>query len=222
MPTVTLVYDHPAAVATMIVILGGEGRIGIHEKTKDTKTQSALMTRLLSEDGFSKKPINVVIFDSPLHLNPVSLRYSNEHLERIRSVVRFYKEKYRTPIILFGHSNGSVSVSEYFNKYVQNPEIGALVVSASKSDIVIKQPVSLPILFLHHIDDQCRLTPFQSAQRNFERVKSVNAKYTGLGTVRGGDASGDPCRDGKHMFLGAYEEAARFVSDFISSQVIGD
>jgi hypothetical protein len=219
-PTMTLAYEHPSAKATMIVILGGEGRVGIHEKTKDTKTQSALMVKLLSEDGFSAKPINVIIFDSPLHLNPVSLRYSNEHLDRIRSAIMFYQSKYRLPIILFGHSNGSLSVTEYLNKNIQSPGISALVLSASKSDIVIKQPLSLPVMFLHHVDDQCRLTPFYAANRNFEKLKSVNTHFTGLGVVKGGDASGDPCRDGRHMFLGAYEEAAHLLSEFINNHVI--
>jgi len=162
-PTMTLAYEHPSAKATMIVILGGEGRVGIHEKTKDAKTQSA---------------------------------------------------------ILFGHSNGSISVTEYLNKNIQSPGISALVLSASKSDIVIKQPLSLPVMFLHHVDDKCRLTPFYAANRNFEKLKSVNTHFTGLGVVKGGDASGDPCRDGRHMFLGAYEEAAHLLSEFINNHVI--
>jgi hypothetical protein len=120
-----------------------------------------------------------------------------------------------------GHSNGSTSVSEYFNKYAQSPEIAGLVVSASKADLTLKPPLSVPVLFLHHADDQCRLTMFSSASRSFERVKSLNTKFTGLAVVKGGESSGDPCRDGKHMYFGAYDEAARFVEEFIQKYALG-
>lgn len=220
LPTFTLLYENPQARATMIVVLGGEGRVGFNEKTKGTKTQTALMTTLLSDAAFSRNPINVAIFDSPAPLTPVHLRYGAEHLERIRSVISFYKAKFNHPIVLLGHSNGSTSVSEYVNKYAQSADVMGLIVSASKADLTLKPPLSIPTLFLHHLDDQCRLTPFFSANRNFERVKTINARYTEMAVVKGGDASGDPCRDGKHMYLGAYEEAARFVDEFVASQVL--
>jgi hypothetical protein len=220
-PTFSLLYEYEKARATMVVILGGEGRIGVHEKTRGTKTQTALMTTLLTDPSFSKNPINVVIFDSPAPLTPVHLRYGPDHLDRIRSVISFYKARYSHPIILLGHSNGSTSVSEYFNKYAQSPEIAGLVVSASKADLTLKPPLSVPVLFLHHADDQCRLTMFSSASRSFERVKSLNTKFTGLAVVKGGESSGDPCRDGKHMYFGAYDEAARFVEEFIQKYALG-
>ncbi len=220
-PTFSLLYEYEKARATMVVILGGEGRIGVHEKTRGTKTQTALMATLLAEPTFSQNPINVVIFDSPTPLTPVHLRSGQDHLDRIRSVISFYKARFNHPIILLGHSNGSTSVSEYFNKYAQSPEIAGLVVSASKADLTLKPPLSVPVLFLHHADDQCRLTMFSSASRNFERVKALNTKFTGIAVVRGGESSGDPCRDGKHMYFGAYDEAARFVNDFIQQHVLG-
>jgi hypothetical protein len=37
--------------------------------------------------------------------------------------------------------------------------------------------------------------------------------------VKGGESRGDPCRDGKHMYYGAYEEAARQLAGFIGRTI---
>jgi len=75
--------------------------------------------------------------------------------------------------------------------------------------------MNLPLLFLHHEEDGCKNTPFSHARRNFEQAKGFNKALTELLVVNGGEERGDPCRDGKHMYLGAYEEAARQLADFL-------
>ena len=89
------------------------------------------------------------------------------------------------------------------------------VLSGSVYQINVKEGIDLPILFLHHEEDGCRSTPHGYARRNFERLKGYNKAMTEFMTVKGGQEQGDPCRNGKHMYLGAYEEAAALLADFL-------
>ena len=68
----------------------------------------------LSDPALTSALFNVVVFDSPVNL-PVgtlypSSRASADHLMRIDSVVRYYKNKFNLPIWLMGHSNGVPSI----------------------------------------------------------------------------------------------------------------
>lgn len=212
----TLLYGVENPQATVIAIPGGEGRLGFKETTTGTRNQTALMLENLTRAGFSPLRTSVVIFDSPYEIFPYALRRSADHLDRIESVIRYYKKKLNTPIWLLGHSWGSVSVTEFVNR---SPDartlLAGVITSGSKYEIEIQNSVNMPILFLHHEQDGCQGTPYGYAQRNFEKAKSTNRSVTELATVKGGQPRGDPCRDGRHMYFGAYEEAARFVEQFI-------
>ena len=140
-----------------------------------------------------------------------------EHLDRIESVVRYYRKKFNTPVWLLGHSNGSISVTEFINRSAEARSLVAgIITSGSRYEIEVQDGVNLPVLFLHHERDGCKDTPYSYAKSNSEKARSRNKGVTELSTVKGGEEKGDPCRDGRHMYLGAYEEAARFVEQFVT------
>lgn len=214
-PTFTLLYEVENPQLTLVSILGGEGRIGIKETSRDTRTQTALMTKNLVRKDFANLRVNVVIFDSPIDLYPSSIREEMEHLNRVESVVKFYREKFNVPVWLLGHSNGSISVTEYLVKKQVSMPVSGAVLSASLHSLTLKEDLNVPLLFLHHEDDECRHTPFSYAKRNVETAKRLNKALTQIAVVKGGESHGDPCRDGKHMYYGAYEEAAKHLVNFI-------
>ena len=216
-PTMTLLYSVETAQVTIIAIPGGEGHLGLTEASTRVRNQTAQMLETLMKPDFSALRANVVIFDSPYEIFPHNLRRSADHLDRIESVIRFYKDKFNTPVWLLGHSMGSVSVTELINK---SPEARALlagvIASASVYQIEIGDSVNLPILFLHHEQDGCKESPRSYAQRNFATTKSTNKSTTEFAMVKGGQERGNPCRDGYHMYLGAHDAAARLLEQFIS------
>lgn len=215
-PTFTLLYEVENPQITLVTILGGEGRVGIRETSTDTRTQTAQMLKHLTRKDFTNLRINVAVFDSPIELYPHTLRSRADHLDRIASVVEFYKSKFKVPVWLLGHSNGSISVNEYLKRKQATAPVSGAVFSASVYHIELNEGSAIPILFLHHEDDQCRNTPFRYAKSHFGEATKSNKEVTELLTVRGGEAKGDPCRDGKHMYYGAYEEAARQLEGFIN------
>lgn len=215
--TMTLLHSVENPQVTIIGIPGGEGHLGLTETSTSVRNQTALMLQNLAKPGFSALRTNVVIFDSPYEIFPHNLRRSADHQDRIESVVRFYKNKFNTPIWLLGHSRGSVSVTEFINR---SPEarslLAGVITSGSLWKIEVKDGVNLPILFLHHEQDGCKETPYSYAQRIFAKTASTKEGVMEFATVRGGQERGNPCRDGHHMYLGAYEDAARLVEQFIA------
>jgi hypothetical protein len=215
-PTMTLLNGVENAQVTLVAIPGGEGRIGLNETSTGTRAATAVMLNNLTRADFATSRFNIVIFDSPYDIYPYNMRRSADHLDRIESVVRYYKAKFNKPVWLLGHSWGSVSVTEFINKSSENRALLAgLITSASLHEIEIKDGVNMPVLFLHHEQDDCRETPYSYAQKNFEKTKALNKGVTEFATVKGGDSRGNPCRDGRHMFFGAYEEAAKLIDQFI-------
>jgi len=94
--------------------------------------------------------------------------------------------------------------------------LAGIITSGSENAIEFADDLNMPILFLHHERDGCTNTQYHSAQTNFEKTKSRNKGITEFATVKGGQAQGNPCRDGLHMYFGAHEAAARLIEQFVA------
>ena len=55
--------------------------------------------------------------------NVYQLRSEKDHIIRVESVINYYKSKTKLPIILFGHSNGGVSVEILLNHLTKENKI---------------------------------------------------------------------------------------------------
>jgi hypothetical protein len=225
-PTMTMYWPAKEPKATIVVVLGGGGAIGIKQDTSAVRNQTANMLKILTDDKRSKSMINIVVFDSPYNLQPrkvddrIALRYSSDHLNRIENVVRFYKAKLQTPIWLMGHSNGAISVSEFINRSEQNKKIlNGAILSGSRNQAQISGAISFPFLFLHHENDGCPQALVSSAKAHFDVVSSLNKAKTALLLVKGGTAIGSVCTDGNHMYRDAYKEAASLIEDFVLANI---
>lgn len=122
---------------------------------------------------------NVVVFDSPVPLPggpkyPVS-RQSYEHLQRIESVVRFYKEAYDFPIWIMGHSKGTASITEFHNmlqKEGKSDWIQGAIDSSARKGSSFHQKTQWPLLFpAHECDGWGRSTSPRSLQPGFSSVQ---------------------------------------------------
>lgn len=215
-PTFTLLSEVDDPDLVLLVVLGGEGRVGLTEQSTTTRNQTAQMAQLLLRRELSPRRVDVVIIDSPVELSPPRVRSEAAHLDRLESVVRYYRERFKRPVWLLGHSNGSISVTEYLLKKQAATPVAGAVLSGSVYYINLADGMNLPLLFLHHEEDGCRMTGFGQARRNYETAKGYNRAVTEFAAVQGGQEQGDPCRNGKHMYSGAYEDAARRLADFLA------
>jgi hypothetical protein len=163
-----------------------------------------------------KIKVNIVIFDSPSALQDIGARSNSDHMGRIESVVRFYSQKFNLPIWLFGHSDGSISVSEYLNRSDETRKsLAGAILSAGRDETRIKEDWRVPALVIHHERDGCNVTTYSGAKRYFARIEKINTSVSEFATVLGGFSSGAPCSTGFHMYEGAFGETLGLIEDFI-------
>lgn len=225
-PSMTMYWqgDHPKAV--LIFIPGGEGYLGLKEGQTETKSQYLQTLKRLTDPTLTSGQFDVVVLDSPTELSPrqpyPSARGSSDHLIRIESAIRYYKNKTGLPVWLMGHSNGGISLSEfikYANKNGKMDLVSGVVASAIRTESYFDAPIAFPMLFIHHEKDACQhCYPFASFA-NYEKVKKFSTAPTEFVYVTTGESQqSDPCRSGFHMYNGAGEEVAKDIDAFMSKQ----
>jgi hypothetical protein len=222
-PTLTFLWPGSAPKATLIYIPGGEGRIGLTPERKNLGGFYGATLKPLSDGNISSGSFNMVIFDSPVPL-PVGSNYpvsrtSTEHLARIESVVRYYKDKYDVPVWLMGHSNGAASLTEFYAMLQREKKtdlIAGAIYSSARNGARFDNKTHLAILFLAHEKDACAKSTNYDSRKVFEEQRSTNTQRLSYLLIRGGEGQvQDACHSGFHMFYGAGPEAYQAIETFV-------
>ncbi len=153
-PTLTFLWQAKQPKATLVFIPGGEGKLGLTLERTNLGGFYGATLRPLSDDRLTSGSFNVVVFDSPVQLPsgtdyPYS-RQSSEHLLRIQSVVNYYKDKFGLPVWLMGHSNGAVSITEFYKLMQKNKNeklIDGAVYSSARNGATFNEETQIPIFF---------------------------------------------------------------------------
>ena len=225
--TLTFLWKGERAKATLIMIPGGEGHLGLTPDRADLGGFYGRMLKPLSNPDITSGIFNVVVFDSPTSLNPGTTypnsRATNDHLLRIENVVQFYKDRFNKPVWLLGHSNGAVSVTEFY-KYLQKHHkenmVSGIIYSSGRNGASFNSDTDLPVLFLAHEKDGCQKSTNANSHYAYERLTKNSTKKAEYVLLKSGDSeSRNPCESGYHMFFNAHEEAYRAIDRF-SSEII--
>jgi hypothetical protein len=214
--TMTMLHERSEAETTIVVVMGYPGSFGLRAGDFSVSNTTA---RMMSDFVYrSDARASVVILDSPFLLHGLQARSSSDHLDRIESVVNYYKEKLKVSVWLLGHSDGSISVSEYLNGSEQRRKsVAGVILSSGRDETRITTDWNVPSLVIHHEKDGCEYTTFHGAKRVFSRIREKNTAPTEFAVVTSGSAGvGAPCSTGYHMYLGAYHEMMGLMAGFIS------
>jgi pimeloyl-ACP methyl ester carboxylesterase len=226
-PSLTMYFQGTASKAVVMFIPGGEGYIGLKEGQTNHRYHLFQTLKRLTDPTLTSGQWDVVLLDSPTELSPrqhyPAARGASDHLIRIESAIRFYKEKTGLPVWLMGHSNGGISLT-HFLQYAQKKNkldlIGGMIPSGIRNESNFEAPIPFPVLFLHHQNDGCSHTMPSAAQSLHERVKKVGTAAVDFAFVTSGEPEArDPCRSGHHMYFGAGEETAKAIDAFMSANV---
>ena len=218
-PTLTFLWEGNLSKATLIMIPGGDGHMGLSPDKADLGGFYGKTLRPLSDPNITSGLFNVVIFDSPTPVDHEA-RATTDHLLRIESVVQFYKEKFNKPVWLMGHSNGAVSITEFY-KYLQKNHrenlISGIIYSSGRDGTRFNQDTNVPVLFLAHEKDAClKSTPYTSFKVYQDLIKT-NKQKTQYVLIKSGESeTKEPCRSGYHMFFNAHEEVYKAIDRFAS------
>lgn len=219
--TQTFYRSNQNSKAVLIFLPGGPGSFGLAPGY--TGPRSYGMFEDIAKGNNSGIKMDYVFMDSPYVLSPtksLAIRATGDHMDRIRSVIAFYKEKTNKPIWLLGHSNGTYSLAQFINKTPNYKQLiaGAIFSSGRSEREITINPIDLPILVLHHEEDSCASTPFDSAKSFYEEVKSKNLARTEFVALTGGGDSGEPCTapTSHHMYSGSYQQFTNAIQQFIA------
>jgi hypothetical protein len=163
-----------------------------------------------------KAGISTVTLDCPSDQQSAcrdSYRSSTQHADDVRALLKVLRQMGFTEFHLMGHSYGGVSshwlslhLGEDFKSVIHSatqsgsPPLFNADLAKSMKDFP-HDAVKTEVLYLHHLNDQCYLTPYSYAK--------ANAKPNRLVTVMGGDRSGPTCGAGSfHSYLGRRAEVA--------------
>lgn len=212
--TLTMLWENPGADLTLVLVLGHPGRTGLKPGDVVVNNQTARMMQGLV--GAPGPRIHLVVFDSPIALHGVGARASTDHQTRLSEVVQYYQVRLQRPVWLMGHSDGSLSVSEFLNRSPQNRSaLAGAILSASRNETRITDDWAVPTLMIHHERDGCDVTTYPQAVRTHQTISRRNSAPTEMVTVVGGTASGPPCSTGFHMYERAYTEVRGAISAFL-------
>jgi hypothetical protein len=189
-PTRTLLTPVKNAKAVVLLFPGGGGVLNLQD---DGSTVNG-HTFVRSRDLWAQYGIDSVLVDTPYDLgagmrNSRSIR---DHQQRILNVVSYYKDKLNLPVWIFGHSMGTVSVTEFVNGGKEKERLVAgVIVAGTYRTVTIDSDVALPVMAIHHLDDGCASTPFSTSERIIEgRPKQSIAQFI---QIDGGVSEGDVC-----------------------------
>jgi hypothetical protein len=205
-PTRTLFIQAQNAKAVVLLFPGGGGVL----RLKDDGSTSNFHTFVRSKDLWAQYGIDVVLVDTPYDLGKgrSHSRSLRDHQQRILNVVGFYKQKLNLPIWIFGHSMGTVSVTEFVNGGKDQARlVSGVIVAGTFRSASIDSDVDMPVQAIHHVDDGCANTPFATSENI---VKSrPNKSASQFVVLEGGSSEGDIC--GSKAYHGFNEREPEFI-----------
>jgi hypothetical protein len=205
-PSRTLLIPVKNAKAVVLLFTGGGGVLNL----KDDGSTSNGHTFVRSKDLWAQYEIDAVLVDTPYDLGAGmrNSRSTGDHQQRILNVVNYYKEKIKLPVWIFGHSMGTVSVTEFVNGVKKREKlIAGVIVAGTYRSATVDSDVKIPVLAIHHNDDGCASTPFMTSERIIKsRSKESVSQFI---QIEGGISEGDVC--GSRAYHGFNQKESEFI-----------
>ena len=216
-PTITAFWPADRARATLIVVQGGEGSMGL---TMDSKAVTWATARMV--EPLRASMINVVVFDSPYALVDsccqwTQARRAEDHITRIAETVKHYSQLGK-PVYLMGHSLGGISVLEYVDRYPNS--VAGLIVSGIQQAPVPTERVAMPTLVMHHEADTCTVTPWAWSKALAQKIGATNPRVEFMSVTGGSNESRTVtrhgvCTGGHHMYRDSYTQVQSRLIEFV-------
>ena len=217
LPTRTLVVRTANAKALVLLFPGGGGMM----RLKDDGSTKNQHTFIRSVNLWAQYQIDAVLVDTPYDLGDLKrgdLRSSSDHLDRVGEVVRYYKNKTKLPIWIFGHSMGTSTATYFANQLnEQSKLLSGVIIAGTVRTATLSDGMDLPVEAIHHINDQCSGTPLSASENMISgRPKNTIAQ---LEIIEGGITEGNVCDSfAYHGFNQTEPEFIRRAAQFILSQ----
>lgn len=211
--------------AAALLLIGGGGNIRLRVEDGQVRFQQGnFLPRARAE--FIRNGVLPVILDNPSDQQAGdgmsnAFRQSREHVADIRAVVAEMKKRYPgLPMFVVGTSRSTVSAAHLAGAL--EGDLAGAVLTSSLFFFDLRQrsvalagfnwsKVKMPLLFVHHVEDNCAATPHYETQRLAQRFPLVS--------VSGGKPpESPPCEPlAQHGFYGKEPETV----DAIAAWMLG-
>ena len=206
----------------VVLFAGGDGNIKINNNGIRRKGNFLVRSRML----FAGQGFVTAVMDKPSDRSAMHyFRTSEQHAQDIRTVMRFLRQRFPDkPLWLVGTSRGTLSAANVAARLNGKEGPDGIVLTAavtqtsndggdSLNDVDLEN-IRVPVLVVHHKDDACYVTPYQSAKKLPEKLSSSPGKE--FIEFSGGDNSGNPCKAKSfHGFLGIEGEVVNSIARWI-------
>ena len=203
-------------VAVAILFSGDDGYQGLLERGIPSPGANFLVR---SRKMFVGHGIAVAVIDSPVDMHGMSDRFrmSPRHVGGVAAVAGDLAAQFPgAQVFLVGTSRGTISaayVGAALGEGLGGVVLTSAVFNASRGGTGLAgfdyTSIKAPLLFVHHVDDTCGVTPYWAAE--------ALAKNFPLISVRGGDsARSGPCEPfSPHGFLGRERAVVDAIVDWM-------
>ncbi|WP_050477185.1 alpha/beta hydrolase [Herbaspirillum rhizosphaerae] len=220
----------PHPVASVILFSGGDGILRISPEGKLDAGRGNFLVR--TRQLFVKHGFAVAVVDAPSDRQSypflTGFRETPQHVEDIKAVMAWLRQQSEIPVWLVGTSRGTQSaafISTQLDKAGGGPD-GLVLTStllrenrggSAVPDMPL-QRLRIPVLVLHHEQDNCKVCAFSDVPRLMDALSAVPEKE--LISVRGGISKGDPCEAmAYHGYNGIEQEVVTRIADWINASM---
>ncbi len=216
--------ERPEAKATLVLLPGGEGAIGMKDGTPHSKN---FLVR--TRDEFAAAGYNVAIVGKPSDHGDLDAawRATGDHVADLAAVVDKVRAQGGKPVWLVGTSLGTISAAAAAIG-MDPSRIAGIVLSSSVTStnrftafsvpMLDLSRVRVPVLVMHHKDDMCDVCEPGQVHRIYDAL--TNAPVKKLLLVSGGDMfpTDKPCEAlHHHGYIGMEKQAAGYITTWIAN-----
>ena len=199
-----------------ILFNGGEGVVGLIEKGIPKPGANFLVR---SRQLFVARGIPVAVIDVPSDSRGMSdsFRRSQRHFDDIATVADDLQKRFPgTRLFLIGTSRGTVSAGYAGTALAQRLSgvvLASSLFNAGRAGSGLSgfdfAGIKAPLLFVHHVNDGCRFTPYHAA-------RSLAGKYPLISVNGGKEPRSEPCDAfSQHGYFGKEEETVNAIADWM-------
>jgi len=222
-----LVEPDTPPLANVILLVGGTGKLELWRRNKPLPLDRGnFLSR--TRRMFARHGLVTALVDVPSDWHDdglVGTRHTTEHRADIEAVVRWMKGRANLPVWLVGTSRGSVSVAHLAATLpIDGAVFSASVTRPSKRRNATAldgklEAVTVPVLIVHHRDDDCAVTPSSDVHMILDRLK--NAAAVEVMMFSGGRSEDDNgCRAMTyHGFLGIEDRVVAGIAGWIRAHL---
>jgi hypothetical protein len=216
-----LVMTNPQAVATVVLLPGGDAGTGKIIAGKPSSGNFLSRAR----EFFHAEGFNVVVAYRPSDLAGLEYDYrtSRAHITEIEKVLSFAKKEFGQPIWLIGTSRGSVSATAAAIALGPTQVQGLVLTSSvtSKKDGAIGSQaiatLQMPTLVVHHKNDACHICVPAEAAKIVDSLTAAPIKRFVM--IEGGaNPQGETCAAKHwHGFINFEKETVNVITSWIKN-----